>query len=244
MEEQIKENEKPKALYPKDEIKTTTQAKAEFDTNNGIVYLGKNRSKKWFEGMYEKFCDKIIYWQGKYIDVGRQLADYHNIDSGHMVWPIGSPVCFPYQSKVTSVLQNGAVLISNGWEYGDTIIIHVYGLKGTFVSGQIFPADLIKRLIYAGTFEYTASSGGEMTVPSLTPYELLTKEQFIDAFDSGIKLVEYENVIKDNHGKIYSQSEYKISDYQGDLTIQRGGVTVKTLKSGEHSHEIIGKPIR
>jgi cell division protein FtsB len=193
LDEQIKENERLK-----DKISPAMPAKTNFDPNDGIIYRGKKRNKLWFYRTYRKFCDKLAYVDGKYIDVGRQLAGYHNLDSDHMTWPIGSPVQFPYDSKVISVIKEGEVLISNGIKYSETLVIHLHNLDGTYVVGQDFPDAMRLHLIYTGIFEYEAAFGRKMTVPSLTPYRPLTKEQFAEAINSGIDLI----IRKENNGKI------------------------------------------
>ena len=210
-----------------------------------IIYRGKRRTQKWLDGMYEKFYDKIIYWDGKYTDFGKHLAGFHNLDFSHMVWPIGTPVQFPYDSTVLSVPGNGEVLISNGYKYGKNLILHIHGLEGNFVVGQDFPKNIQLRLIYTGIFEYTAANQRHMTVPSLAPHQRLTKKQFAEAINNGVELVEYEKVIKDNRGRIYKRSDYDISTYlDGTMTIKKGRHTVRKLPKGKYNYEVIGKSIR
>jgi hypothetical protein len=216
LDEQIKENERLKALLPqKDKINLNSQIKTSFDPNNGIVYHGKKRSTRWFNDMYEKFCDKFIYSQGKYIDIGKNVASSYFTDPhlhyvpnyvpneltpGKMVWPIGSLVQFrsrspmssdgstqQYRSTVLSVLGEGDVLVQS-YYVGD-MIVRIHGLKGDFVDGQDFPDNIGERLIYEGIYKYTSAMGAHKTVPSLIPYEPLTKEQFAEAINSGFELV-------------------------------------------------------
>lgn len=38
----------------------------------GIVYKGKDRSAAWLESQYQKFADKIVAVDGKFIDIGKE----------------------------------------------------------------------------------------------------------------------------------------------------------------------------
>ena len=173
---------------------------------NAIVYQGKKRHPKWFDRMYEKFCDKFTYWNGKYIELGKRLADVHTLDNNHMVWPIGNPVIFPYEGRVLSVVGKGEILVTSR----TGIITHIHGLEGIFVDKQIVPREICQRLIYTGTFDYDTVLGGHKVVPSFIHYKPLTKEQFAEVLNSGVELIEYERVLKDKRGRIYRRSDYVI----------------------------------
>lgn len=103
-----------------------------------------------------------------------------------MSWPIGSPVRFPYNSTVLSVVGKGQVLIRNQ-RYRITVVAHIHGLENDFIDGQDF-LSYRTLYIYTGTFVYTSTLGTRRTVPSLAIYKPLTKEQFANCLNSGFKL--------------------------------------------------------
>ncbi len=186
--DQIKENKRLLAICRKAGVKTTTPSKTSFDPGE-IVYRGGKRDKKWFDMMYVKFRDKIVRFEGKYIDIspGKCRA----MTPAERVWPKGTPVRINYKTTVTGVVRKGQVLISN--IYGTPRIVHVHGLERVFVDGQDFlPAGTL--CIYTGTFEYTNPLGGHHTVPSLAVPKPLTKEQFAEAINRGFELVEYKKI--------------------------------------------------
>ena len=224
LDEQIQENERLKALVKNTDI-VTESVKSKFDPNNGIIYLGKQRDKLWFDRMYKQFCDKIYLnrehkckfltslpkpsqyeevWGDKSDGRGlrkirQEIPQYIRLDSEH-IGSVGQ--LFSIYNNVISVINKGEILIE--YEIGDkTIVIHIYGLDKDYYVGQDFPGfdqDFPegKWFINTGTFKYTAAQGRQMNVPSLTPYKSLTREQFADAIKSGIRLITQREV----NGKI------------------------------------------
>lgn len=190
--EQIKENEKLKALLPKDKINSVVPATG-FDPNNGIVYNGKKRDIRWFNYMYNRFRDKIYLnheHKYKFLTSLPKPSQDIQLDSEH----IGSIGFLPYRSIIRSVINEGEILIEEEqYEGNESITIHIYGLDKDFYVGEYLPiGPKGKWFINTGTFKYTAIHGRKMTVPSLTPYppKPLTKEQFTDAINSGIELID------------------------------------------------------
>jgi hypothetical protein len=240
--EQIEENKRLLALCKEAGIQTAIPAKTSFKPGE-IVYRGEKRTQKWFDTMYEKFRDKIVYTNGKYIDIGETLLNYDTIESHHMTWPIGTPVRLPYTTIVVSVIGKGEILITNR---NETVVAHIHGLEGTFVDGQEFPPNSA-LFIYTGTFRYTTAMGAQKTVPSLAVYKPVTKEQFAEAMNSGFELVEYKRVPRDKRGRTYEEGHEKgyqtDIDSEGTITIRRGNQIVKQLKREEYNYEIIKKPI-
>jgi len=51
------------------------------------------------------------------------------------------------------------------------------------------------KLVFVGTFKYTAAGGAAKTVPSYVVYTPLTEDQFAEAIRAGLKLVSYKLVV-------------------------------------------------
>jgi len=133
------------------------------------MYLGKPRSKLWFEGMYREFKDKVACVDGEYVDVGKL---------GEMLT----------EGKVLQVIDKEQLLI---YPFGSREPVHV---KGVDTKGLVDGAHVRAKLICVGTYRYTAVIGGIKTIQSYTVYTSLTKEQFAEALASGFKLVRYKEV--------------------------------------------------
>jgi len=188
--EQVEENKKwetlCKALWEEAGIKIEPEGKADIDFDN-IVYGGKKRNRRWFEKMYEKFYDKIAYFDGEYIDIGKVIANHGGWLSSSRSMPRGYITKAPWNGKVLSVLENAAVLI-----HKDGIVWHVHGLERGFVDDEWFPED--KIFICVGTYTYITPLGAQKTVSSFVICKHLTKKQFAEAINRGFKLIEYETI--------------------------------------------------
>lgn len=211
LDEQIKENEKLKALLPKDKINSVVPA-ASFDSNDGIVYHGKKRDRLWFYRMYKEFQNKIAFVDGKYIYIKNKAID----SIPKELVPEGTLIKNP-SGKVLQVLRPGEAII---WQKGTSIsfspigggaapddlwhriatsvastpdiFYHVKGYKDKLVDDQSFSYN--GCLVSAGTFEYTDISGAKRTIQSFAVYEPLTREQFADAINSGFILTKQSKV--------------------------------------------------
>ena len=184
--EQVEENKKLKALSKEAGIKIEPKRKANIDFDN-IVYRGRKRSRGWFERIYEKLYDKIAYFDGEYIDIGKVIANHGGWLSSSRSMPRGYITKAPWNSKVLSVLENAAVLI-----HKDGIVWHVHSLERGFVDDEWFPED--KIFICVGTYTYITPLGAQKTVSSFVICKHLTKEQFAEAINRGFKLIEYETI--------------------------------------------------
>lgn len=172
------------------------------DPNSYIVYRGKTRTKKWFDKMYEKFRDKYVYIDGKYVHKTSLIMG--DMDS-NKIWSIGSVVHFPYRSHVEEVLKKGEVIISNDDGYGVKKVLHVHGLEDNFVVAQHFwTQGVLFKCTGAFPYRYTTPGWepghheyvGNLAAYSVVVYkpEPLTKEQFTDAINSGLELIEYGEI--------------------------------------------------
>jgi hypothetical protein len=213
---QTEENKRLLALCKKAGIQTAIPAKTSFDPGD-IVYRGKERDKKWFDRMYERFYDKIVYIDGKYID--KSLFKLERM-SGNKTWPKGSIVKAPSGCKVLQVLGPGEALIlrkayqaihitgnhsglkgawsriSEAASAQPEILFHLTGYEGQLIDEQPFSFE--GPLICIGTFEYTNTLGAQKTIQSFAVcksfYESLTKQQFAEALSRGFQLVYYKKI--------------------------------------------------
>lgn len=200
LDEQIKENERLKILCEQAGINTARIADASFYPSD-IVYRGKKRTQKWFERMYERFSDKIICIDGKYIDEIKKKVIYLQ---GEASYPKGTIVAIPNRRwNVLQALGNGEALImqkgmgvsSSRFSYREPdALFHLSGYQGQLTDNQSI--SLKGYLISTGTYEYTTALGAKKTVQSFVLYQhqQLTREQFADAITSGFKLVDYKKV--------------------------------------------------
>jgi hypothetical protein len=179
------------------------------------TYKGKPRNADWMKTMYAKFKDKIAVVDGKLIDVGRALLDLQPVEP-QPPSPGTELRLMPGGSKVLQVLGVDSILVrveeirarrivspdgkSTQFEMPQPeILFHVAGVDTTgLVDGtRLTPRDgttLWPRLVFAGTFRYTATDGSAKTIQSYRPYAAPTFEQFAPALASGFELVEYSMV--------------------------------------------------
>lgn len=204
LNEQIKKNERLKTLCEQAGIITTELKKTVFEAGD-IVYRGKKRAQKWFERMYERFSDKIICIDGKYIDV-KEIKKKGIYLEGEESYPKGTIVAIPNRRwNVLQALDNGEALIiqkgmgvsSSRFSYREPdALFHLSGYQGQLTDNQ--SVSLKGYLISTGTYEYTTALGAKKTVQSFVLYQhqQLTREQFADAINSGFKLVYYKKIGK------------------------------------------------
>ena len=221
LDEQIKENKKLRLLYEKAGVNTTGKAPESISPNQPsaspdrpIIYQGRERTKEWFERMYERFSDKIALLNGKFValrfvDIGKP----NTTDVWESPPQVGAIIQIPSKCKVVTVFKDGEVLLVKGLERKKTktrlempagvsyidsgggvkdFYFHVTGYDGPLLSNdQIFP--YTGKLVCVGTYTYTGGLGHKNTVQSFKVWqtEPLTKEQFAEAISSGFDLVDY-----------------------------------------------------
>jgi len=214
LDEQIKENEKLKALVKNIDTDVVTESvKSKFNPNDGIIYLGKQRDKLWFYRMYNRFYDKIASVNGKYYDIQEGVLNPSMINEGFFL--IGIVAKTPNKCKVYKTLTSGEVVVirpasqrssiiyqpalrygyrpASSTKYVDItpeLLFHVKGIIDNVTVGSPFS---MNKLISIGSYAY-----GDRKIQSFAIYEPLTKEQFVDALKSGIRLI----VRREINGKI------------------------------------------
>jgi hypothetical protein len=193
-----KEIELLKALCRKNNIDTNSleQPSSVIDKANkqdvnpksteSIVYRGQERTKEWFEKMYEQFSDKIVWAGDEFVYLRtfkpKQLsADF--VEVGTIVRLIG-------QGKVVSVIGDGEALIMEPW---DQFTLHISDYNHPLIDGQSFYPGNPTYLICVGTYKYTTVLKAQKTVQSFKVWqpEPLTREQFAEAISSGFELVDH-----------------------------------------------------
>ncbi len=194
LSKQIEENKRLQALCREAGIEAVSEVKANGDFNN-IIYRGKKREQKWFDRMYKRFHDKIIYVNGEYVDIGNpEMQKWQNEAVSK-----GGIVKAHLGCKVFLVLDSGeAVIKKAATKSAPEIHFHLTGYEGLLIDNQSFSFD--GYLIALGAFEYIGNRRSKKTVQSFKAFQPkpLTREQFAEVIDSGFKLVNYGK----RHGKI------------------------------------------
>jgi|GEM_PF-3337645 len=156
------------------------------------MYLGKQRTKAWFDKMYEKFADKISVVDGKYYDIGEDILRMR------WVWKkppeIGGLRCSGEMGKIVqSIADHEARVESRLWGTPETVRYYVSGIsKDKNIADNKFEV----LLVYTGPYRYVTTMGASQAIQGYAVYRPLTKEQFQEAIASGITLVEYKAVTK------------------------------------------------
>jgi hypothetical protein len=159
-----------------------------------IIYRGQELTKEWFETMYEKFRDKFIYKDGKYINIGEiLLGDSYEAKGGITVFKLGNSE-IPEKSlakitevEVLSVLGNGEILTIE-----DGQVLHIHGLNISFVDGKRF--SLREPVLLTGSYQYISAGGAARTVPSFLVCNYLSRADFKNLINSNIELIEYVKI--------------------------------------------------
>ena len=212
LDEQIKENKRLRLLYEKAGVNTKGKAPESIGPNQPsispdrpIVYRGHERTKEWFNRMYERFSDKIALAGDKFVVLG--IYKPKEI-SGDFV-EIGTIVKLPeldctqevisvigggeavVHCRFYQVIQHGNTPTGEVYDTGPGFIYHLCKYDRPLIDGQSL--DMIKNLICVGTYKYTTALGGQKTVQSFKECkpEPLTREQFAEAISSGVELVNY-----------------------------------------------------
>jgi regulator of replication initiation timing len=213
LDAQIKENERLRELYQKEDVGTATkEAGSDSKPIGHIIYRGKERDEEWFDRMYEQFSDKIVLVKGKILykkvlengkvtDISESFEPPH-ISQNYV--KVGT-IVRGGTGKVISVIGEGEALIFQGGITGyvgqlgspietpiiePEIVFHIRDYKHPLIDGQRV---YLEYLICVGTYEYTTAKGAQKTVQSFKLWqpETLTREQFAEALRGGFELVNY-----------------------------------------------------
>jgi len=168
---------------------------------------GKRWSKAWFNRMYPRFCDNIVFVNGKYVmkkalKIG--TLSETPAEKGEIIYAPGG-------CTVLQVLGHNEALIrrmgyTERWrptqfkEYDPKYIIpgglpgddrpaitfHLTGYENRLIDGQ--RPSFKGYFVCAGTYQYTDTLGAKSSVQSFKPLNTkpLTKEQFAEAVNSGL----------------------------------------------------------
>jgi seryl-tRNA synthetase len=155
-------------------------------STESIVYRGHERTKEWFERMYERFSDKIALAGDEFVYLRTFKPNQLSADFVE----VGTMVRLMDQGKVVSVIGDREALIM---EPGGRFMLHISDYNYPLIDGQSFYPGSPTYLICVGTYKYTAVLNAQKTVQSFKVWqpEPLTREQFAEAISSGIELVEF-----------------------------------------------------
>lgn len=156
--------------------------------DNYILYNGKWRSRHWFKTMYENCGSRLIYDNGRYIDITPYLL-IGKINFAAAL-PEGSIIRLEDGFNVLSVLSDDEIIIHNS---KSDVILHIHHCAKTYVDGESFSSNQLLKA--TGTYQYDsnlirkgAPKSGKTTICSLMPFDTVSQEQFVDALNEGIPL--------------------------------------------------------
>jgi hypothetical protein len=157
-------------------------------TTGPIIYRGQERTKEWFEKMYERFSDKIALAGDKFVD----LRTFKPNEVSANFVEVGTILYTDGQNMVISVIGNGEAMIEYLWSYSSPgVLYHLCGYDRPLIDGQRL--NIKNKLICVGTYKYTTVLKAQKTVQSFKIWQPkpLTRAQFAEAISSGFELVNY-----------------------------------------------------
>jgi len=177
--ELIKSSEIQQPSSNKKDIQSQSIIESDTETTNILselkpyMYLGKPRSRGWFERAYKDLGDKIIYLDGQYLDVGEVLAKA----------PENSTLY-----EVFQIIGEDSIIVRQPefWSF-----FHVTNVN---TEGLVDGTKLRAKLISIGTYQYITVNGAIKTIPSCVIRTQLTRYQFNEALEQGFQLISYRKV--------------------------------------------------
>jgi len=143
-----------------------------------IIYQGIERNEKWFNSMYNRFGNKIIYVNGEYRFVNEQIVRPRILDSNAVNLQVGAIVQFRNPCKVKSLLGTGDVIASTNLSTDS--LVHLQGIDNA-KEGIFIPRGF--KFIYIGQF-----NSDNRIIPDFRLLKSLNKEEFYKALKSDIDL--------------------------------------------------------
>jgi hypothetical protein len=172
------------------------------NTAETIIYLGKPRSKEWFDRVYAMFADKIVCVGKDYIDIGKSVLTCPELGQDSKVGDYGG-----FNGKVLSIIKASEIIVrrpgySTGAPAGTIVRVEnlqramgysvqelLFHVRGVQTKGMVDGIPYEANLVCVGTYKFDGT-----TVPSFVPRSSLSKEQFADALSKGFKLTNYKEV--------------------------------------------------
>lgn len=146
-------------------------------------------SKRWVEKQYAYFRDKIALIEGKYYDLGHDLALWGTRDSDLEVGrepPAVGAVRRPF-GRIVQAIGEGNALVET--DLGrETVVYYVEGIPA---EKNISDAPLDLPLVYLGPKQYVTVLGAPDTVQGYRVLARISPKEFEQALRSGFKLVRY-----------------------------------------------------
>jgi hypothetical protein len=155
-----------------------------------VVYLDEVRPPRWVRRMYDKYHDQIAEIDGEYYDIGEsRLAKPRLVTAA----AVGTWVLVP-DARVQEIVGPNEMIVrvlpqavkTREWRYGQMVDVY-----------EAHPAQiLIVETDTSGYGDDHRFFGGLIVVaagqrPRVRPYEPLSREQFVEAINSGLRLVTY-----------------------------------------------------
>lgn len=155
-------------------------------------YLGRPVSTAWVNDKYREFGDKINFRDGKFEDIGKDVAIGGMVSSQP---PQPGAFRITGSSSIIQVIGEDRAIVSRpdtDSTYGATFMLS--GLSGALLDEM----RINKRVIYEGSYKYTSVADAEKTIGHYSVYYPLTRDQFCDALNSGFQLVRWEFTVEND----------------------------------------------
>ncbi|MFA6186733.1 MAG: hypothetical protein WC770_05915 [Phycisphaerae bacterium] len=159
--------------YKQPEIKSVG-----INLSDGIIYHNKKRSSQWFNYWYDEFMDKIVYHNGRYMEISPQK----------------------YSCDILRGISDDEAIVSirgyNENEKGEIFYnkcCHIKGAYKQLIDSQSFSSFSFEGYLFDnGKYQCKTTTGAMETVTSyiIIKHKSLTKEQFADAINNGFELTQ------------------------------------------------------
>lgn len=159
--------------YKQPEIKSVS-----INLSDGIIYHNKKRSSQWFNYWYDEFMNKIVYYNGRYMEISPQKYSctiLRSIDDDEAMVSIRG-----YKENEKGEIFNNKCC-------------HIKGDYKPLIDSQSFSSFSFDGYLFDnGVHQYITTTGTIETVTSyiIIKHTSLTKEQFADAINNGFELTQ------------------------------------------------------
>lgn len=156
------------------------------------MYLGKSRTRAWFEAAYQEYSHTIAYVGGAYLHVADAINRHAEITPTSPT--LGSIGVAPRDSEVLSVIDGTSVLvITRPWS---PVYKSVWRLGGIDTSSLIDHSPITTgTIVCVGTYQYASAGNSERTVTSYEVLKPISREQFSNALAKGFILPEPKRLL-------------------------------------------------
>ena len=157
-----------------------------------VVYLDTPRPERWVRMMFQKYRDQIVEIDGEYHDIGEDRLIKPRLVSaatkGTWVYVTGARVHEVLGPTEMVVRIPAQAFKTREWRYGQMIDVYE-AHPPQFIVVETDTSGYGETHRFAGGLIVLDDPGGRR--PRVRPYEPLSREQFVEAINSGLRLVSY-----------------------------------------------------